>query len=76
MVLHIKMADGIFDLGEILVRENDGTSLLVILYIKCIFCWCLLTNRLVQPHSLYYLTNNTDQVSPVTIRPASFCIFC
>ena len=54
----------------------DGTSPLFTLYIKCSFCWCLLTDRLVHPHSLYNLTNDTDLVSPVTIRAASFCIFC
>ena len=53
----------------------DGTSPLFTLYIKCSFCWCLLTDRLVHPHSLYNLTNDTDLVSPVTIRAASFCIF-
>ena len=40
------------------------------------FCWRLLTDRLSQPHSLYNLTNDTNLVSPVTIRVASFCIFC
>ena len=54
----------------------DGTSPLYTLYIKYSFCWCLLTDRLVHPHSLYNLTNDTDLVSPVTIRAASFCIFC
>ena len=46
----------------------DGTSPLFTLYIKCSFCWCLLTDRLVHPHSLYNLTNDTDLVSPVSIR--------
>ena len=54
----------------------DGTSPLFTLYIKCSFCWCLLTDRLVQPHSLYNFTNDTDLVSPVTIRATLFCIFC
>ena len=54
----------------------DGTSQLLTLYIKCSFCWCLLTNRLVQSHSLYNFTSDTDRVSPVTIRAASLCIFC
>ena len=54
----------------------DGTSPLFTLYIKCSFCWCLLTDRLVHPHSLYNLIRDTDLVSPVTIRAASFCIFC
>ena len=54
----------------------DGTSPLFTLYIKCSFCWRLLTERLVHPHSLYDFTNDTDLVSPVIIRVASFCIFC
>ena len=53
----------------------DRTSPLFTLYIKCSFCWCLLTDRLVDPHSLYNLTNDTDLVNQVTIRAASFCIF-
>ena len=28
----------------------DGTGPLLTLYIKCSFCWCLLTDRFVQPH--------------------------
>ena len=51
-----------------------GTIPLLSLCIKYNFCWCLLTGRLVQQHSLYNLTNVTDLVSPVTIRAASFCI--
>ena len=37
------------------------------------FCWCLLTDRLVQTYSLYNWTNDTDLV---TILAASFCMFC
>ena len=53
-----------------------GTIPLFTLCIKYNFCWCLLTDRLVQPHSLYNLTNDTDQASPVTIQAVTFCIFC
>ena len=54
----------------------DKTSSLLTLYIKCSFCWCLLTVKVVQTHSFYNLTNYTDLVSPVTIRATSFCIVC
>ena len=53
----------------------DGTSPLFTLYIKCSFCWCLLTDKLVHPHSLYNLTNDTDLVSPVTIQLLHFIFF-
>ena len=43
---------------------------------KIHFCWRLLSERLVQPHLSYNLTNYTDLVIPVTIRTASFCIVC
>ena len=62
--------------GENKSEIYDGTSPLLTLYLKCSFCWCLLTDRFVQPHSLYNLTSDTDQVSPVSIRAVSFCIFC
>ena len=49
-----------------------GTIPLLTLCIKYNFCWCLLTDRLVQTHSLYNLTNDTDLVSPVILRATSF----
>ena len=51
-----------------------GTIQLLTLCIQCIFAGVLLL--VVQPHSLYNLTNDTNMVCPVTIWPASFCIFC
>ena len=45
----------------------DGTSPLLTLNIVCSFCWCLLTDRFVQPHLVYNFANYTDLVSPVTI---------
>ena len=44
-----------------------GTSPLFTLYIKFSLCWCLLTDRSVQPHSLYNFTKDTDLVSQVLI---------
>ena len=62
--------------GGIMAAIYDGTIPLLILCIKYIFCWFLLTDRLIQPHLLYNLTNDTYLVSPVTMLAASFCIFC
>ena len=42
---------------------------------KIQFRRCLLTNMVVQPHSLYNLTDETDPVSLVTMWAISFCIF-
>ena len=89
-VFHILMADGIHDLIEILVRVNgvekllflsksaiyDGTSPLLTLYIECSFCRYHLTDRFVQSYSFYNFANDTDLISKVTIRAASFCTIC
>ena len=44
-----------------------GTIPLLILCIKYNFCWCLLTDRLVQSHSLYNLTNDIDLVNKLSL---------
>ena len=50
-----------------------GTIQLLTLCIQCNFCWCLITSS---PTTLVIKNNDTNMVSPVTIWPASFCIFC
>ena len=67
-VKSIPHSDGMHDLNEILVQLYGVEELL--LYIKCSFCWCPLSNRFVQPHLLHNSTNNIDLVCPDTIQSA------
>ena len=46
------------------------------LYMKESLCYCLLCDRVANPHSLYRFSNDTDLVNLVTSRAASFWIFC
>ena len=53
--------------GGIVPAIYVGTISFLILCIKYNFCWCLFTDRLVLPHSLYNLTNDTDLVSKFSL---------
>ena len=50
----------------------DRSSPLFNLYKNAVYACVSSLDRLVLPHSLYSLTNDTDLVSPVAIQAASF----
>ena len=61
--------------GGIKSEIYDGTKPALTLYVNESLLCFLLCDRVNHPHSLYRFFNDTDLVSPVTRRAASFCIF-
>ena len=61
--------------GGIKSEIYDVTKPALTLNMNESLCWRLLCDRVNHPHSLYGVFNDTDLISSVTRRAASFCNF-